>query len=115
MKITFKPVMGTRCELLKHKDIEIELLEKHIKISCCYLLNKPKNVDDEYSQIINQLMEYECFMLKSIITSIWWIWDSVDKCYCVEIRELNGGHAYNCESKESAIGIYNKLMAWWLA
>jgi len=114
-EIKIPVTLGKRERLLKSVDTAIKMDNDVLTILGKHLKESPKDRDDEYSSIEEELVDYNLTVLRKHIFGISYNWDKVDSLYELEI--LIGAKAtyINMNNKEDAIKVHSELVEWWLS
>jgi len=113
MILKFPVTPGKRERLLKSRDTIMTFEQDWLKIQVAYLMESPKDMEDDYSQMEEKLIEYCVEFLRKTVKSIAWQWDRVYECYEIEINIGGESYPFSTENKQEAISLYEKLVQWW--
>lgn len=115
--IEFKiPVtVGHNERLINSIDSIFELHDAYFLIKTKYKLERPKDADDKFSEMETVFCDFNQIILVHKISSIYWMWDRVDKCYIIDIIAYGKGIAWNMADKNGTVNMYDKIVEWWLS
>ena len=114
MKIAIPVVVGKRERLLRSVPTEIELSDGFLVLRKKFVKEEPKDRDDEYSPM--EEVRYECVasLKKAHISQICYLYCMDHDVYTVEVSVgTDAAYGVYCDSRDSAAGLYSKLMDWW--
>lgn len=111
--ITISAIAGKNEVVLKKSPTVFELNDSYMKVTCKYLVDKPKDDNEDSYMREEFLNEYMATIKKSSIVYIAVIFNNKLQQYIVDITLNEGGWGYGMEDRPKAIELYDQLVEWW--